>query len=101
MENVQYSKKALVRMVDSKTSEDRFRLIDIYVDYSTSIEKHKKELIIKLSDENDPFFLYSLHLDEDYYQSWKVTQGLLMDFSLFVKQLNNILKKCDNKENAL
>jgi spindle assembly abnormal protein 6 len=96
-----YSKNALVRIVSSKPSEDRFRLIHITVDYQApSIAAHKNELIIKLTDENDPFFLYSLYLNEDDYQSLKMSQGLLVDFSSFGEQLIGLLKGCEKEEKA-
>lgn len=97
---VLYSKNVYVRMVNSKPSEDRFRLIHIAVSAQTTMTANKKELIIKLSDENDPFFLYSLHMDEDDYPSWQASERLMVDFSLFVERLVDLLSKCENDEKA-
>lgn len=97
---VLYSKNVNVRMVNSKPSEDRFRLIHIAVSTQTTMTANKKELIIKLSDENDPFFLYSLHMNEDDYQSWQASERLMVDFSLFVERLVDLLNKCENNEKA-
>lgn len=96
-----YSKSALVRIMGSKPSEDRIQLIHITVDYHRpTIAAHKNELIIKLTDENDPFFLYSLYLNEDDYQSFKMSQGLLVDFSSFGEELIGLLKGCEKEEKA-
>ena len=97
---VLYSKNAYVQMINSKPSEGRFRLIHITVSMETTMTTNKKVLIIKLSDENDPFFLYSLHMTEDDYQSRQASEGLMVDFSLFVERLVDLLSKCENHEKA-
>lgn len=52
-------------------------------------------MIIKLTDENDPFFLYSLYLNEEDYQSLKASQGLLVDFNAFGQRFIDLLQACE------
>lgn len=95
-----YSKNILVRVTNSK-SEDKFKSIHITVDYQTSIQPtHKTELIIKLTDELDPFFLYSLYMSEEDYQTLKIQQGLLVDFSAFGQRFIDLLCACEKDEKS-
>lgn len=95
-----YSKNILVRVTNSK-SEDKFKSIHITVDYQTSIQPtHKTELIIKLTDEMDPFFLYSLYMSEEDYQTLKIQQGLLVDFSAFGQRFIDLLFACEKDEKS-
>lgn len=95
-----YSKSILVRLTNSK-SEDKYKSIKISVDYQTSIQPtHKTELIIKLTDQQDPFFLYSLFMSEEDYQTLKVQQGLLVDFSAFGQQFIDLLTACERDEKS-
>ena len=59
-----------------------------------------KELIIKLTDELDPFFLYSLYMSEEDYQTLKVQQGLLVDFSAFGQRFIDLLCACEKDEKS-
>ncbi|CAF4412662.1 unnamed protein product, partial [Didymodactylos carnosus] len=52
------------------------------------------ELIIKLTDESDLFFLYKLHLNEEDFQNLKIEQGLLVDFSAFPQHVIDYLEMC-------
>lgn len=95
-----YSKSILVRLTNSK-SEDKYKAIQITVDYQTSIQPtHKTELIIKLTDHQDPFFLYSLFMSEEDYQTLKVQQGLLVDFSAFGQRFIDLLTACEKDEKS-
>jgi spindle assembly abnormal protein 6 len=79
----------------------RFKAIHITVDYQTSIQpSHKTELIIKLTDHHDPFFLYSLFMSEEDYQTLKVEQGLLVDFSAFGQRFIDLLAACEKDEKS-
>lgn len=93
-----YSKNICVRLTNSKC-EEKFKNIKISVDYQTqTIPQHKIELIIKLTDENDPFFLYSLYMSEEDYQQLKTQQGLLVDFSAFGQKFIDLLNLCEKDE---
>lgn len=97
MEKIFYSKNHFVHMVNSETSEDRVRLIHITISTQTT---NKNELIVKLSGENDPFFLYSLYLNEDNYQPLKASQELVDEFSSFGERLISLLKDCEKYQTA-
>lgn len=95
-----YSKSILIRLTNSK-SEDKFKSIHVTVDYQISANPlPKTELIIKLTDELDPFFLYSLYMSEEDYQTLKVQQGLLVDFGAFGQRFIDLLCACEKDENA-
>lgn len=97
-----YSKNILVRLTNSKSTEDKFKPINITVDYQITgtLQSHKTELIIKLTDENDPFFLYSLYMTEEDYQTLKLQQGLLVDFGAFGQRFIDLLCACEKDEKS-
>ena len=93
-----YSKSILVRLTNSK-GEDKYKSINITVDYQVNtVPIHKTELIIKLTDEQDPFFLYSLYMSEEDYQNLKIQQGLLVDFHAFGQRFIDLLCACEKDE---
>ena len=57
-------------------------------------------MIIKLTDELDPFFLYSLYMSEEDYQTLKSQQGLLVDFGAFGQRFIDLLGACEKDERA-
>ncbi|XP_077500296.1 spindle assembly abnormal protein 6 homolog isoform X1 [Amblyomma americanum] len=61
----------------------------------------RKELQIQLTDDADPFFVYTLTLTEEDFQSLKAQQGLLVDFLSFPQKFVDLLELCskdDQKE---
>ncbi|XP_061684964.1 spindle assembly abnormal protein 6 homolog isoform X2 [Syngnathoides biaculeatus] len=61
---------------------------------------HKQDLQVRLTDDSDPFFLYNLTLSEDDFQSLKVQQGLVFEFTSFPKKLIDLLHQCQSEENS-
>ncbi|VDI06065.1 spindle assembly abnormal protein 6 [Mytilus galloprovincialis] len=59
---------------------------------------HKKELVVRLTDERDLFFLYTLRLGEEDFQSLKTQQGLLVDFAAFPQKFVDLLEMCIREE---
>ncbi|XP_030049485.1 spindle assembly abnormal protein 6 homolog isoform X3 [Microcaecilia unicolor] len=55
---------------------------------------HKKDLVVRLSDDADPFFLYNLTIGEEDFQSLKNQQGLLVEFSAFPQRFIDLLEQC-------
>ncbi|EFJ36631.1 spindle assembly protein, partial [Selaginella moellendorffii] len=51
-------------------------------------------LQVQISDELDPFFLYSLELDDEDFKSLKVDQCILVDFSVFPHKFIELLEHC-------
>ncbi|CAM5114696.1 unnamed protein product [Eretmochelys imbricata] len=54
----------------------------------------KKELTVRITDDADPLFLYSLAIGEEDFQSLKSQQGLLIDFSAFPQKFIDLLEQC-------
>ncbi|XP_033289519.1 spindle assembly abnormal protein 6 homolog isoform X2 [Orcinus orca] len=61
---------------------------------SVSNPVHRKDLVIRLTDDTDPFFLYNLVISEEDFQSLKFQQGLLIDFSAFPQKFIDLLQQC-------
>ncbi|XP_070564141.1 spindle assembly abnormal protein 6 homolog [Ptychodera flava] len=59
---------------------------------------HKKDLVVRLTDESDPYFLYSLSIGDEDFQSLKAQQGLLVDFTAFPQKFIDLLDLCLQEE---
>ncbi|XP_041087654.1 spindle assembly abnormal protein 6 homolog [Polyodon spathula] len=78
-----------------KDCEDRRASIRLTVETrSASNPVHKKDLIVRLTDDTDPFFLYNLTISEEDFQSLKCQQGLLVEFSSFAQRFIDLLEQC-------
>ncbi|KAI5609839.1 spindle assembly abnormal protein 6-like isoform X1, partial [Silurus asotus] len=63
---------------------------------------HRRDLIVRLTDDADLYFLYNLVISEEDFQSLKVQQGLLIDFTAFPQKFIDLLEQCiseQSKEN--
>ena len=79
------------------SSEERFARIRISVfskNSASSASPFSRELILRLTDDSDPFFLHTLALTEEEYSELKSQQGLLIDFSSFPQKLIELLTLC-------
>lgn len=75
--------------------DDRTAGIRIFLEHVTVTSPiHRKELRVRLTDDQDPFFLYDLHLGEEDFQVLKSQQGLLVDFSAFPQKFIELLQLC-------
>ncbi|KAL6055789.1 hypothetical protein STEG23_028749 [Scotinomys teguina] len=61
---------------------------------SSSFLRSYKDLVIRLTDDTDPFFLYNLVISEEDFQSLKFQQGLLVDFLAFPQKFIDLLQQC-------
>uniref|UniRef100_A0A3Q2DXM9 Spindle assembly abnormal protein 6 homolog n=1 Tax=Cyprinodon variegatus TaxID=28743 RepID=A0A3Q2DXM9_CYPVA len=59
-----------------------------------------QDLLVKLTDDADPFFLFTLPVSEEDYQSLKVQQGLLIDFASFPQKFIDLLNLCNAEPDA-
>ncbi|XP_053104849.1 spindle assembly abnormal protein 6 homolog [Hemicordylus capensis] len=66
---------------------------------STSNPIHRKDLVVRLTEDADPFFLYSLVISEEDFQSLKLQQSLLVDFSAFPQRFIDLLQLCIQEQN--
>ncbi|XP_043403371.1 spindle assembly abnormal protein 6 homolog isoform X2 [Chelonia mydas] len=75
--------------------EERRADVRLTVETCTSSSPiHKKELTVRITDDADPLFLYSLAIGEEDFQSLKSQQGLLIDFSAFPQKFIDLLEQC-------
>nr|CAB3265872.1 spindle assembly abnormal protein 6 homolog [Phallusia mammillata] len=80
-------------------TEDKQVFIKITVEVQTTVSPlHRKDLLVRLTDDKDPFFLYNLCLGEEDFQSLKTQQGLLVDFSAFPQRFIALLQQCYSEE---
>ncbi|XP_076081779.1 spindle assembly abnormal protein 6 homolog [Mytilus galloprovincialis] len=83
----------------SPDREDRREHVYLKMELQTlSSPLHKKELVVRLTDERDLFFLYTLRLGEEDFQSLKTQQGLLVDFAAFPQKFVDLLEMCIREE---
>ncbi|XP_070795456.1 spindle assembly abnormal protein 6 homolog [Pituophis catenifer annectens] len=61
---------------------------------STTNPIHRKDLVVRLTEDSDPFFLYNLVISEEDFQSLKLQQSLLVDFSAFPQRFIDLLQHC-------
>ncbi|KAM8930015.1 spindle assembly abnormal protein 6 homolog [Pelodytes ibericus] len=88
--------KVLLR---SRDTEERCLNVRICIELHSSSPSHKKDLVVRMTDDADPFFLYNLVISEEDFQSLKIQQGLLVDFSSFPQKFINLLYQCIQEEN--
>ncbi|XP_074642079.1 spindle assembly abnormal protein 6 homolog [Tubulanus polymorphus] len=89
-----FSKKLPV-VVKSNDRDDKQIGILVTIElYVHTAPLHRKELVVRLTDENDLFFLYTLRLGEEDFQSLKCQQGLLVDFGAFPQKFIDLLHLC-------
>ncbi|XP_066480150.1 spindle assembly abnormal protein 6 homolog isoform X3 [Tiliqua scincoides] len=66
---------------------------------STTNPIHRKDLVVRLTEDTDPFFLYNLVISEEDFQSLKLQQSLLVDFSAFPQRFIDLLQHCIQEQN--
>ncbi|XP_062991851.1 spindle assembly abnormal protein 6 homolog [Elgaria multicarinata webbii] len=66
---------------------------------STTNPIHRKDLVVRLTEDSDPFFLYNLVISEEDFQSLKLQQSLLVDFSAFPQRFIDLLRHCIQEQN--
>ncbi|XP_063313245.1 spindle assembly abnormal protein 6 homolog isoform X2 [Pelobates fuscus] len=87
--------KVVSVVIKCRDCEDRRTNVRLTVETRSSTNPvHKKDLIVRLSDDKDPFFLYNLTLGEEDFQSLKNQQGLLVEFSAFPQRFIDLLEQC-------
>lgn len=89
--------KVLMRGQDCKERRQRIRIcIELHV---ATTPVHKKDLVVRMTDDTDLFFLYNLVISEDDFQSLKLQQSLLVDYTAFPQKFIDLLHQCVNEEN--
>ncbi|KAM6219234.1 spindle assembly abnormal protein 6 homolog [Rhynchocyon petersi] len=81
--------------VKCKDCEERRLSVRVSIELqSVSNPVHRKDLVIRLTDDTDPFFLYNLIISEEDFQNLKFQQGLLVDFLAFPQKFIDLLQQC-------
>ncbi|KAL7855322.1 hypothetical protein SRHO_G00175120 [Serrasalmus rhombeus] len=87
--------KTLQVQVKCKDCDDRRTFIRVSIELQlTSNPVHRKDLVVRLTDDADLYFLYNLVISEEDFQSLKVQQGLLIDFTSFPQKFIDLLDQC-------
>lgn len=56
-----------------------------------------KDILMRLTDDSDPFVLYTCIVREDDYQGLRQSQGLLVDFAAFPHKFVELVETCRNE----
>jgi len=78
---------------DDKTSNLSIA-ISLHSPQSQTASSGQKVLTMELTDESDPFFLYTMEVGETEYHVLKKQQSLLVDFASFPANFNEYLDQC-------
>ncbi|XP_060088242.1 spindle assembly abnormal protein 6 homolog [Heteronotia binoei] len=94
-----FSRLVLVQVKGQGCEERRINVRVSVELQSTSNPIHRKDLIVRLTEDSDPFFLYNLVISEEDFQSLKLQQSLLVDFSAFPQRFIDLLQQCIEEQN--
>lgn len=92
--------KVLQVNVRCRDCEERKANIRVTTELQMTSPVHKRDLLIKLTDDIDPYFLFSLSISEEDFQSLKVQQGLLIDFASFPQKFIDLLNLCYSEQES-
>ncbi|XP_060884384.1 spindle assembly abnormal protein 6 homolog isoform X1 [Labrus mixtus] len=93
--------KVLQVYVRCRDSEERRTNIRVTIELQqTTSPVHKRDLLVKLTDDKDPYFLFNLFVSEEDFQSLKVQQGLLIDFASFPQKFIDLLNLCSAEQES-
>ncbi|GFQ83724.1 spindle assembly abnormal protein 6 homolog [Trichonephila clavata] len=95
-----FSKSVSVKIKEGNKNQCRDSKLNFTVEWQhVPNAVHRQELLVTLTDNNDPFFLYHLQLSEEDFQMLKTSQGLLVDFSAFPQKFIALIEICLMEEN--
>nr|XP_057907983.1 spindle assembly abnormal protein 6 homolog isoform X2 [Doryrhamphus excisus] len=87
--------------VRCRDCEERKAHIRVAVELQSSKSAvHKRDLLVRLTDDVDPSFLFNLTISEEDFQSLKVQQDLLTDFTSFPEKLIELLNLCQSEQHS-
>ncbi|KAL6108616.1 sass6 [Pungitius sinensis] len=92
--------KCLQVSVRSGDCEERKANIRVTIELHLNSPVHKRDLLVRLTDDTDPYFLFNLSISEDDFQSLKVQQGLLIDFASFPQKFIDLLNLCYSEQKS-
>ncbi|XP_059197512.1 spindle assembly abnormal protein 6 homolog [Centropristis striata] len=93
--------KAVQVTVRCRDCEERKANICVTIELQlTTSPVHKRDLLVRLTDDKDPYFLFNLSISEEDFQSLKVQQGLLIDFASFPQKFIDLLNLCYSEQES-
>ncbi|KAK2815995.1 hypothetical protein Q5P01_026462 [Channa striata] len=93
--------KVLQVAVRCRDCEERKASVRVAIDLQlTTSPVHKRDLLVRLTDDADPYFLFNLSISEEDFQSLKVQQGLLIDFASFPQKFIDLLHLCYSEQES-
>ncbi|KAM9832000.1 LOW QUALITY PROTEIN: spindle assembly abnormal protein 6 homolog [Neosynchiropus ocellatus] len=93
--------KVLQVNVRCRDCEERKSNIRVTIELQlTTSPVHKRDLLVRLTDDADPYFLFNLSISEEDFQSLKVQQGLLIDFASFPQKFIDLLNLCSSEQGS-
>ncbi|XP_068449373.1 spindle assembly abnormal protein 6 homolog [Clinocottus analis] len=93
--------KGLQVYVRCKDCEERKANICVSIELQlTNSPVHKRDLLVRLTDDTDPYFLFNLSISEEDFQSLKVQQRLLIDFASFPQKFIDLLNLCYSEQES-
>eukprot|EP00966_Prymnesium_polylepis_P215236 4984665-Prymnesium_polylepis.2 len=76
--------------------EDKGATLTVSLTYTVGQPRNQQVLHVQLTDESDPYLLYTLNISEDDFHVLKTEQSILVDFSTFPSKLVELLRQCQN-----
>ncbi|KAM7410664.1 hypothetical protein PAMA_001887 [Pampus argenteus] len=93
--------KVLQVSLRCRDCEDRKANIRVTIELQlTTSPVHKRDLLVRLTDDTDPYFLFNLSISEEDFQSLKIQQGLLIDFASFPQKFIDLLNLCYSEQES-
>uniref|UniRef100_A0A665SVD9 Spindle assembly abnormal protein 6 N-terminal domain-containing protein n=1 Tax=Echeneis naucrates TaxID=173247 RepID=A0A665SVD9_ECHNA len=93
--------KVLQVAVRCRDCEERKANLRVNIELQlTTSPVHKRDLLVRLTDDLDPYFLFNLSISEEDFQSLKVQQGLLIDFASFPQKFIDLLNLCYSEQDS-
>ena len=80
--------------IKSQDRDERVSQLTIFASFRTINSSHHQTLVIEITDEQDPLFLYILECGETDFHVLKDEQGLLVDFLFFPQMIMELLTYC-------
>ena len=88
-----YSRNVPVKL-SLASRDDRTELLTVRITLSAASATCAKTLRVHITSEEDAFFLHSLEVSEEDFQSLKAEQSILVDFSTFPSKFVELLEAC-------
>ena len=80
--------------IKSQDRDERLAQLTIFASFKTINSSHHQTLVIEVTDDQDPLFLYILECGETEFHVLKDDQGLLVDFLFFPQMIVELLTYC-------